>query len=235
MRIGITDPGNKDSVLYEQWIHRCDPRIEIQRLYWTQGASLDFSTLDGIVLTGGGDVHPKFYQAESEIAKAKRIDVARDEHELAVIRKALDKKIPLLGICRGMQIINVALGGSLIADLQSNGYRNHSKIDGRENRHPVRVLTNSVLYSIVGRIELDVNSYHHQAVKALAPGLLAVCWSADRVCEAAERHNSSNQSFLLLVQWHPERMEDFDNPASKDLMKRFYSEIENSGIEKNHQ
>lgn len=173
------------------------------------GASLAASALDGcdgLLLTGGEDMDPSWYGA-SPSAFLERTSQERDLFELALFAIARQRELPILGICRGIQLINVALGGTLFQDLPSErpGSVNHNQSAARDARsHSVRLQPGSHAAEALGATEATVNSVHHQAVKDLAPGLIATGWSSDGLIEAAE--NEPGSSWILAVQWHPEEM-----------------------------
>jgi putative glutamine amidotransferase len=155
----------------------------------------------GIVLTGGEDVDPARYHASPHPA-LEEPNPARDAIEVALIAAARERRVPVLGICRGIQILNVALGGTLYQDLPTE---RPSKIDHTDEggRHGLRVAPGSLLHKTVGDVRGGVNSRHHQAIRDLAPGLRAVAWADDDVVEGVEAANG-DWSWLLAVQWHPE-------------------------------
>lgn len=159
--------------------------------------------LDGLLLSGGGDVAPDLF-GQDRHPKTRLIDRTRDDFELALVREWVGADRPLLAICRGIQVLNVALGGSLIQDIadQVSHPLVHQKSEG-EARHLVRLQPASRLANLLGDDELEVNSYHHQAVQDLAPELQAVAWAADGVVEGVERPGAP---FVVGVQWHPELM-----------------------------
>lgn len=159
---------------------------------------------DGFVLTGGGDVDPSWYGEERE-PLCGASDAERDAFEMALFREASALLKPILGICRGIQVINVALGGTLWQDLPSQHPGTHATTDGTgEPRHPVT--TAGFLRTLTGREELTVNSYHHQAVKTLGGGLRAAGVSRDGVVEAVEH---LSLPYCRAVQWHPELNPDW--------------------------
>lgn len=173
------------------------------------GASLVGPALDGIdglLLTGGEDIHPSWYGADpsSLLSPPSR---ERDLFELALFAVARQRELPILGICRGIQLINVALGGTLFQDLPSErpGAVDHRPDGSRETRsHRVRLQPGSRAADALGGMAVTVNSSHHQAIRDLAPGLLASGWTDDGLIEAAE--TPSHTPWLLAVQWHPEEM-----------------------------
>jgi len=162
--------------------------------------------LDGLLLTGGGDVDPALF-GEAPHPTVDEVAPARDTLETAVVRIALERGLPVLAVCRGVQILNVALGGSLYQDVDSDPGTaiRHRQAEPRDHAtHPVSVKSGSRLAETLGVDELDVNSMHHQAVKALGEGLVPVAWAPDQLIEGVEMTDSSR--FVLGVQWHPEEL-----------------------------
>jgi putative glutamine amidotransferase len=160
--------------------------------------------VDGLLLSGGVDVDPALY-GQPRHPKLGRVDRERDDFELALAREALRRDLPILAICRGQQLLNVATGGTLYQDLPSQleGALGHEAA-GRRTRlsHPVEVTPGSKLAEILGPGPLSVNSFHHQAVERLGDGLVVSGRSpADGVIEAVEMNG---RSFVVAVQWHPE-------------------------------
>ena len=164
-------------------------------------AALQNGTVRGLVLTGGEDVDPACYGAPPH-PKLEDIDQARDAAELALIKTARARGLPILAICRGIQILNVALGGTLYQDLPSErpGPITH---DGDAGRHTIRVEPGSLLERTVGTRAATVNSRHHQAIRDLAPALRASAWAEDGLIEAVEPADAE-APWTLAVQWHPE-------------------------------
>ena len=154
----------------------------------------------GLVLTGGEDIHPASY-GEAPHAKLEETDQSRDAVELALYRAAHERQLPVLAICRGIQLVNVAMGGTLYQDLPSEHPSAVDHVDPK-GRHALRVEAGSRLAQAVGSPS-SVNSRHHQAVKRLGDDLKAVAWAEDGVIEGAELANG-DRSWLLAVQWHPE-------------------------------
>jgi putative glutamine amidotransferase len=155
----------------------------------------------GLVLTGGEDVDPARYGAAAH-PKLGAIDPVRDAVELALIAGAHERRLPILAICRGMQLLNVALGGTLYQDLPSE-HPSAILHTGPAARHALRVESGSRMYSVVGTAGTSVNSRHHQAVRGLAPGLRATAWAPDDLIEGVERANGTGP-WTVAVQWHPE-------------------------------
>ena len=158
-------------------------------------------TIDGLVLTGGADVDPALYGEDMHpLTEAER---GRDDFELPLVRAALEQGLPVLAICRGHQVVNVALGGTLLQHVDREEHRGDSRDGRREIRHPrVRLDPHSHLAELLGTTEIATNSLHHQAVNTLAPGLRATGWSEDGLIEALENADGS----LLSLQCHPEEL-----------------------------
>jgi len=159
--------------------------------------------LDALILTGGKDIDPVHYGQPLHPA-THGIDPDRDRFELDLTRMAVERGLPLLGICRGIQVLNVALGGTLIQDIPAQvlaALVHQSPDDAPIATHHVRLQPNSRLAALIQCTDLLTNSGHHQAIQSLSPALRAVGWSQDDVVEAVE---STNQAFVIGVQWHPE-------------------------------
>jgi putative glutamine amidotransferase len=161
---------------------------------------------DALLLTGGEDVDPARYGMAPSRALGS-VDGERDAFELALFAAARERAIPVLGICRGIQVINVAMGGTLWQDLPTErpGPVNHDPGGARDARtHAVRLTPGSRVAAALGATMLQPNSFHHQAVRDLATGLVATGWSDDGLIEAVE--GDETEGWLLAVQWHPEEM-----------------------------
>lgn len=173
-------------------------------------------SLDGLLLTGGGDVHPRFYGAEPGDL-LREVDEVRDAAELALVRWAAEAGRPLLAICRGLQVVNVALGGTLYQDLPSErpSEVRHDDTEVAPGRlaHDLRLAPQGPLAAWFPGPP-RVNSYHHQAVRDLAEGLRPLAWAPDAVLEALDL---PDHPFLLGVQWHPERLPD--RPETQALFR----------------
>lgn len=164
---------------------------------------------DGVLLTGGADVDPREYGNEARHSTVTTVDPARDRYELELTRLVLAREVPLLAICRGVQVLNVAAGGTLVQDLPSmrpSPVAHKPGGDPTALAHPISVVPDSRLHSLLAtRLRtdgtVDVNSRHHQAVRDLAPGFVATATAPDEVIEAMERPGAA---FCLGVQWHPE-------------------------------
>lgn len=171
--------------------------------------------LSGLLLGGGGDVAPFYYGREPGPGLGE-VDPQRDGWELALVRAALSRGLPFFGICRGLQLLNVARGGSLHQDLKGPGYLQHDqRAPRRDPSHSIEVLPRTRLAAIIGEGRLAVNSFHHQAPAGIAPGLQKAALSPDGVVEALE---DPRRPFVMGVQWHPESLE---HPASRLLFRAF--------------
>ena len=166
--------------------------------------------IDGLLLSGGTDLDP-FYYGEEWAPELGVTIPERDAFEIALVRLALERRMPVLGICRGMQILNVALGGTLYQDLPSHlgeDILNHWQETPKWHpAHEIEILHDSHLAEITGCQNAKVNSYHHQGIKELADGLAVAARSPDGVVEAVEYHDFSDQ-WLIGVQWHAEMMRE---------------------------
>jgi putative glutamine amidotransferase len=162
--------------------------------------------IDGLLLTGGEDLDPAWYGADPS-PHLTPPSQERDAFELALFTGARERRLPILGVCRGIQLINVALGGTLYQDLPTErpGAVEHRPDGSRDLRsHRVRLQSGSRAAEALGTTGLTVNSSHHQAIRDLASGLVATGWTEDDLIEAAE--TPADAPWLLAVQWHPEEM-----------------------------
>ena len=176
--------------------------------------------LDGLLLTGGGDMDPVAF---GEAPHPTLYDVApsRDALETAAIGVAMDRGLPILAVCRGIQVLNVALGGSLHQDVASDPGTplTHGQKEPRDQpTHAVKLAPDSRLAAVMGTDAADVNSMHHQAVKSLGRGLRAVAWAPDQIVEGVELEDPSR--LVLGVQWHPEEL-----VRQSDAARRLFSAL----------
>jgi putative glutamine amidotransferase len=184
-----------------------------------------FGMLDGVLLTGGADVDPQRFN-ETPHPTVYDVSSARDELEIRLVEHSLDRDLPVLAICRGIQVLNVALGGTLHQDVKTapGTVIEHSQEGGRRRAtHPVRIEAGSRLAKVIGVHELDVNSFHHQAIKTLGRGLRAVAFAPDDLIEAAEHDDPAR--FVLGVQWHPEELA----PRQETARRLFRALVEAAG------
>jgi putative glutamine amidotransferase len=208
---------------YINWVHRGDSLAEIIDM---KGMKVDsalklLSTCDAIIFTGGEDVVPGYYGKGSDSTRCSS-NPGRDSLEFALIKESMRLKMPVFGVCRGQQILNVALGGTLIIDIPADhpGKVIHQQEDYIHCLHLLNVVKGSQLQNITKADTGSVTSNHHQAIEKVATGLKIVAWTADSIAEAIEWSDPAGKPFLMAVQWHPERM-DANSPLSMPLMKAF--------------
>jgi putative glutamine amidotransferase len=208
-RVGLTYSHRKKARPYEEALAKVGLKLELR----APGDSASIEGLDGLLISGGCDLNPKLYGQEPD-AKTGQPDDARDTLEMSMLAAALERDLPVLAICRGMQLFNVHHGGSLVQHL-----------DGHESRlpdpslpaHAVTVVAGTELASILGSGTHPVNSRHHQAVGDVGDGLTVSARSEDGVIEGLER---SDKRFAVAVQWHPEDQVSRDE-AQRKLFEAF--------------
>ena len=187
-----------------RWVELSDPEQAVQ----------DALTCDGLLLPGGGDMDPKFYGQE-RIPACGEPNLLRDAAEPLLLRAFLAADKPVLGICRGIQVMNAALGGDLYQDIKPFEHLPHN--DHWAKVHTVTVRRGTLLSRILGQDTVLVNSQHHQAVDRVAPGFTLAALSEHGIVEAIEKPDAG---FCLGVQWHPEWLSDAD-PAMQSLFDAF--------------
>ena len=180
--------------------------LVLSQLMGSEQAARAVEVCHGLLLTGGEDVDPIHYGARP-IPALGTVDAARDAFDLALFQAARDRGLPVLGICRGIQLINIALGGTLWQDLptERSGSVDHNPATSRDARvHQVTLAAGSRVASALGATVITPNSFHHQGIRNLAAGLVATGWTEDGLIEAVE--TADGDGWLLAVQWHPEEM-----------------------------
>jgi putative glutamine amidotransferase len=225
--IGITDCGKFGN--YQRWLSS-EPWINIVRLGYKQENFGDIKNCDGIIITGGQDVHPRFYNKPEYLSLCHETDERRDEFELSVLEYTQQHQVPVLGICRGLQITNVFAGGTLLPDILTAGNADHTKLDEQDRYHGIRVKENSLLELIVGTMSGEINSAHHQCADKIGHGLVGNASSPDGIVEGLERMQDNGKAFLLLVQWHPERMKNLESEFSKNIKIRFLEAVRRARV-----
>ena len=229
IKIGVTfSEARYDN--YPKWIKGDDADIEIVELSWEKQNWDDIEDCDGIVLTGGLDACPKFYENDRTDYpnKPEHWNEARDEFEMHVFETALNFDHPVLAICRGLQLVNVSLGGDLIQDLEEAGKNDHRRHGDADGHHTISITEGSLLAEVAQSESGNINSAHHQAVGRLSDELMVSAVSPDGVVEAIEWKVKEGEPWLLAVQWHPERMKDKDtNPLSKNIREKFIEAVKN--------
>lgn len=217
---------------FHEWLSQDDRRVDLVNMYAVGADSIEYYLLrsDGIILSGGPDVNPALYGKEEMAGICEDIDYRRDTLEYRMIRYAMYNNIPLLAICRGCQILNVANGGTLIPDIPSY-FDTVILHNGGTNKHLINILEGTLLYEICQTGRDTVNSYHHQAVEETAPSFRAVAFAEDSLIEAIELADTSLHPFILGIQWHPEAME-FSDQLSGPIAVRFISETKTHFLER---
>jgi len=225
--IAVTDNMGPEHKLqqYLRWLQSDGTNVECAVLSYEHDDGSALEQCGGLVLTGGGDVDPALYGGQAGHPNIYSLDRKRDDFERTLIDRALKAKIPILGICRGFQLANVHYGGSLFEDLSENGFPDHETEKENERRHEVNVEPGSELARMTGKVAGEVNSYHHQGINKPGQNLRVVSRSKDGLPEALELIESSTNNFFLLVQWHPERMQDTENPFTQKILRSFLSSI----------
>jgi len=209
MRIGLTYTGTEPKHgNYVRWLQGEAAEIEVVRLSAEDGNLEAVSTCDGLVLSGGVDIHPDYYGGKKEYVKAPAggWKPERDAFERAALERAWAEGLPVLGVCRGLQMINVCRQGTLIQDLGEAGDERHENVAGTDKRHPVILEKDSLLREIAGAGKGEANSAHHQSIDMLGEGLRVNCRAEDGTIEGIEWDEPAGKPFLLGIQWHPERM-----------------------------
>lgn len=186
--------------------------------------------LDGLILSGGEDVDPAHF-GHPRHPRLGDVDPLRDALELGLFRLAGERRLPVLAICRGIQLVNVALGGTLWQDLPSEvpGILEHRAATERDIRsHPVDITPGSRLAEALEATRCEVNSFHHQAIRDLAPGLIATAWAPDGQIEGVE--SGLGEPWLLAVQWHPEEFHHHDAAPDHGLFHAFVAECRRAAV-----
>ncbi len=224
--IGISDNlAPQKFVRYENYVRRGLPDATIVRLSGNNGTAT-LENCSALVLTGGGDVHPKFYDRMDAFNLMEDVNEARDTFEFSLITTAVERRIPILGICRGLQLFNVAMGGSLLPDIESSGYPTHKEGKPVERRHRIMPVDGTRVSTLLSGTNCEVNTLHHQAIDRLGNGLKVSSKSADGIVESIEWEDEKNSPFLLLVQWHPERMRDTNSPCVVGVLRSFAEAVQ---------
>ena len=203
-RIGVTRwedvPGERIEDYWERVEAAGGEAVDLRAI------DVSIASLDGLILTGGLDIDPERY-GEQPRKWTNVAEAARDEYEFKLVKAAVEADLAVLAICRGCQVLNVAMGGSLIQNIEGSNHRADYKSDGYPSRwHSVKLEAGSRMSAMYSATEIEVNSRHHQGVlpELVAPGLRAVAMSPDGIVEGLE---ATGHSWVTGVQWHPERPE----------------------------
>ncbi len=215
---------SKVSNNYINWLKTADSTVQYINLYplSLDSALAALDTCSGLLLTGGEDVYPGIYGDVNDTSRCGKINHYRDTLDINLIIRALELEMPIFGVCRGEQILGVVFGGELFIDIPEDYDTSvvHRCDDYRNCFHMVYVEPNSLLHTICDCDSALVTSNHHQAIRVPGPELRANSFAADGLIEGIELEKSREYSFLLAVQWHPERM-DAKNPLSGPLIRTF--------------
>jgi len=227
VHVALTDPmcSPAKAVRYAAWIEKWISGVEVHHLSYMRDNLAELEQCAGVVLSGGGDVNPALYHRADAVPIASEIDEKRDTFEFRVIESALRRQIPVLGICRGTQLFNVFHGGTLLPDIETAGHPSHRGDQG-DRRHGINVVPGTALHATCGTTAGEVNSAHHQAVATVGRGLRIAARSTDGIVEALEWEQANARAPVLLVQWHPERMDDTENALTRTLILHFASAIQ---------
>ncbi|PKP18108.1 MAG: peptidase C26 [Bacteroidetes bacterium HGW-Bacteroidetes-22] len=220
----LTIAVSRTSDNYRTWLLAEDSTLVIINLYDlpVDSACEVLKICDGLLLTGGDDIFPGTYKQVDDTVLCEGSDRFRDSLELALIMVARKLEMPIFGICRGLQMLNIQAGGTLIPDIpaRSSGYIPHRCIDWKNCYHDIMVDTSSLLFISTGIKTGTVNTNHHQAIDRLGKGLCITAYSQDSIPEAIEATPESYHGFLMAVQWHPERLLAY-RQMSSPLSNRF--------------
>jgi len=234
--IALTDPmsSHVKSANYTHWLTRWIPDAEIRILSYSRATGDPLAGCNGLVVSGGVDVNPALYGRQDAVAQCEIPNPERDAFESRIINQAIEQNIPFLGICRGTQLTNVVLGGTLVPDLEPAGFASHSSTAEGDRVHGVVIEAGTLLESIAGVHQGEVNSAHHQAVERPGKGLRIAARSTDGVIEALEWENPAGRPFFLLVQWHPERMRNAEHELTRTLILHFAEALKRHNTHEDH-
>ena len=213
---------------YPAFVKKAKSDAEVINMY-SLGLDSALRSLDqchGLIISGGADVYPEWYGKLADTARCGSFDRYRDTLEIKLIKKAMALKMPILGICRREQIINVSLGGSLMIDIPTDHDTliKHRMVDWQKCYHEIEFLENSILSKISAGNDKTVNSNHHQAIDRLSSYLKITALAEDGIIEAVEWKNPNDKSFMLAVQWHPERLDSVNTLLSLPIINEFIIE-----------
>lgn len=214
---------NSRNYNYANWLEEND--VPYILLDWEKNNYDDINKCSSLILTGGADIFPEFYADWEDGRNRDDYIPSRDGFEFRLFDYAIENRLPILGICRGMQLINCRLNGSLINDIETVRGVNHRKISDTEDRyHEINIKDGTLLREIAGGTKGNVNSSHHQGIERPGEGLIVSARAPDGIIEAIEWAEKDNKPFFLGIQWHPERMKDKQSALSKNIIERFIAE-----------
>lgn len=225
LRIAISKEGRSGN--YSGWLKRYNKNIRWFNMYplGIDSAISLLATCDGLLLSGGEDVFPGIYGKIDDTTDCGSVDRYRDSLEFALITSGLKERMPIIGICRGEQILNVRFGGTLHIDIPTDFDTTviHRQKDWRNCFHMVEVLPNTLLSELSGLTNGEVTSNHHQGIEIPGHDLRISALAKDGLPEAIEWNKPDGKGFLMAVQWHPERMDTL-HPLSAPIAKKFLLE-----------
>lgn len=223
---------------YFRWIKAVDSTIVCVDMYHLSydSAILLLQGCDGLLLTGGTDIYPGRYGKEEDTTRCWEPDFKRDTMEYNLIKEAIKLEMPIMGICRGLQNLNVYFGGTLHIDIPTDldTLIKHQLPKTYNANHEVKIQQGSMLHEISDVTNGIVNSNHHQGIEVLAYQLNGIAHTEDGLIESIELKNRGDYPFLLGVQWHPERM-DYGNPLSGKIANRFVTEVKKHSNSNSHE
>lgn len=216
--IAISRERKTEGKKYGEWLAHQEPSLRFIDLSKVAYDAIrdSLALCDGLLLSGGEDIYPGLYGKEYDTLRCGTFNRERDAYEMLAFQLASEKAIPILGICRGMQFINVAMGGSLWIDLPEDlGTANtHRTGDEDWSEHIVTIMPSTLLASLHSSSSVMVASNHHQGIEKLAEGLIPAAFSNDMLIEAIQKPDPQIH-YLLAVQWHPEWMDRSDTLSGK--------------------
>lgn len=227
IKIAISKASKSESYFnYSNWVKKYNAEIEIVDLIDVNINDIEnvIMNVDGLVLSGGPDLDPIHFDKVDQRDRCS-IDLKRDSIELKAIEVATKKNIPILGICRGLQILNVYFGGDLITDIPTDveNHINHQQKSG-DSYHKIIIENNTLLHKLIDANEIEVNSNHHQSIGKISDKFIIGSKTSDGVIESIE-FKELNSHWIFAVQWHPERL-DYESNASKKILFEFVKEVE---------
>lgn len=219
---------------YWNWFTQEDlQNLELAELSFEKNNEEDIYKCDGFILTGGVDIYPGLYGGEMEYDnKPDKFSRSRDKFEEKIYTYSQENKKPLLGICRGLQLVNVLQGGKLIQDLKPDGNLKHCGLEETDGQHDIRIEKDTLLYNIALCDAGNINSAHHQAIDpdAVGDNLMVNAYDncEEKLIEGIEFKDKTNKAFMLCVQWHPERMPDKLSILSEGIKDSFLKAVRNT-------
>jgi putative glutamine amidotransferase len=243
VKIGLTYTGSDEKHRnYVKWLKGDEVRgitpeaIEIIRLSADDKNFDEIKSCDALILSGGIDIHPSLYGGSGDYQhQPPSWEKERDLFEKSLFEYALEQSLPVLGVCRGLQLINVCCNGTLKQDLGEQRNETHKNEPEQDKLHPVEIEKGTLLYDIAGMQRGEANSAHHQAIDKLGEGLKWNSRADDGTIEGIEWKDNTRKPFMIAVQWHPERMFTNQLPDAflyRKIRDRFIKEIKKEKIAK---